>query len=84
MDKQIIISIGREYGSGGHEIGRKIAKLLDIPFYDRNLLDEIADAKNVDAKKLEKYDEAPSRMFLSRTVRGVFKLTVSQRCRDAI
>ena len=70
MDKQIIISIGREFGSGGHEIGRKIAKLLDIPFYDRNLLDEIADAKNVDAKKLEKYDEAPSRMFLSRTVRG--------------
>lgn len=68
MDKQIIISIGREYGSAGHEIGRKLAAKLEIPFYDRNLLDEFADQKDVDADLLAKYDEKPRRFFFSRTV----------------
>lgn len=68
MEKQIIISIGREYGSAGHEIGRKLAAKLEIPFYDRNLLDEFADQKDVDADLLAKYDEKPRRLFFSRTV----------------
>lgn len=70
MEKQIIITIGREYGSGGHEIGRKLAERLHMSFYDRNILDEIAYGKNVDAEKLAKYDEVPKTMFLSKTVRG--------------
>ena len=70
MEKQIIITIGREYGSGGHEIGRKLAERLHMGFYDRNILDEIAYGKNVDAEKLAKYDEVPKTMFLSKTVRG--------------
>lgn len=70
LEKQIIITIGREYGSGGHEIGRKLAERLHMSFYDRNILDEIAYGKNVDAEKLAKYDEVPKTMFLSKTVRG--------------
>ena len=70
MKKPLIISIGREYGSAGHEIGRKLADKLDIPFYDRNLLDEVANLKNVNADALYQYDEAPHRLFASRTVRG--------------
>lgn len=68
--KQLIISIGREYGSGGHEIGRKLAAKLGLEFYDRNLLDEIAHIKNSDAELLKKYDEVPKKRFFSRTVRG--------------
>ena len=41
MNKQIIISIGREYGSGGHVIAEMIAKHYNIPLYDRNILDEL-------------------------------------------
>ena len=48
MDKQIIISISRQYGSAGHEIGVKLAEKLDIPLYDRNLFDEIGKIKNID------------------------------------
>ena len=72
MEKQLIISIGREYGSAGHEIGRKLAAKLEIPFYDRNLLDEFADQSDVDADVLAKYEEKPRRFFFSRTlsVRG--------------
>ncbi len=68
---QLIISIGREYGSGGHEIAEKLANKLDLPLYDRNMLEEIALDKNVDHSELEKYDESPKKKLLSRTVRGL-------------
>ena len=70
MGKQIIISISREYGSGGHEIGRKLAEKLGLPFYDRNLLDEVAKNSGSDVSELSAYDEKPRHFFLSRSVRG--------------
>lgn len=48
MGNQIIISISREYGSEGHTIAKQIAKDLGLPFYDRNMLDEIAKEKGFD------------------------------------
>lgn len=56
MDRQMIISISREFGSGGHEIAEKIANDLGIKFYDRNMLDEIAKELNVKVEVLEPYD----------------------------
>lgn len=70
MDKQIIVSIGRQYGSAGHEIGKILAEKLDIPVYDRNLFEEIGKIKNIDTNDLEKYDEVPKKKLFSRTVRG--------------
>ena len=70
MAKQLIVSIGREYGSGGHRIGEIIAEKLQLPLYDRSLLREIAGIKKVDAENLEKYDEIPRNRLFSRTVRG--------------
>lgn len=68
MGEQVIIAIGREYGSGGHEIGERIAKELDIHFYDRSMLDEIAKDKDIEIEYLEKYDEKPKKLFGSRRV----------------
>lgn len=70
MDKQIIITIAREYGSGGHEIGQKLAEELGITFYDHNLLEEIASGKHVDHKQLAKYDEILHTTYMTRNVRG--------------
>ena len=70
MDKQLIISVGREFGSGGHVIAHKLAEHYQLPVYDYNLLREIAIEKNVDPKELEKYDEKPKNRFFNRTVRG--------------
>ncbi|MCM1106019.1 MAG: cytidylate kinase-like family protein [Blautia sp.] len=70
MGKQIIISISREYGSGGRVIAEKIAKDLGLPLYDRNLLDEIAREKGLDADNLKAFDEKPRNPFLTRRVRG--------------
>ena len=38
MMQHTIITIGRQFGSGGHEIGNKLAERLDIPLYDHNLI----------------------------------------------
>lgn len=70
MEKQLIIALGREFGSGGHVIARKLAEKYQIPLYDRNLLDHIADEKNINAHNLAKYDENRRNPFLTRTVRG--------------
>ena len=68
--KQLIISIGREFGSGGHEIAEMIAKDLSLPIYDYNLMRVIAEEKELsDAKMLEKYDELP-RFPINISVRG--------------
>lgn len=67
---QLIISIGREYGSGGHAIAEELAKRFDIPLYDRNMLDHIADEKSVNADNLRKFDEKPKNKLLSRRVKG--------------
>lgn len=70
MNKQLIISVGREFGSGGHEIAEDLAKRFSISFYDRNLLDEIANEKKLDEHDLHQYDELPRNIITSRTVRG--------------
>lgn len=68
MGKQVIISISREYGSGGHEIAKILADRLEMAFYDRSMLDEIAKAMNTDVAELQKYDEKPANRLLSRRV----------------
>lgn len=68
MAKQLIISLGREFGSGGHAIAEMLAEELNIKLYDRNMLDDIAKEKNVDAKSFDNFDEKPRKFFLSRRV----------------
>lgn len=42
MDSNVVIAISREYGSGGHSIGKKLAEMLEIPFYDRESIEQTA------------------------------------------
>ena len=68
--KQVIISIGREFGSAGHEIAEVLAEKYQMKLYDYHLLREIADEKNVNVAELEPYDEIPKKGFGYRTVKG--------------
>ena len=70
MAEQLIISLSREYGSGGHTIANILSKHFSIPIYDYNLLMEIAAKKDVNVEDLKKYDEVPKSSFFSRNVRG--------------
>mgnify|MGYP002711210956 CR=1 FL=1 len=45
MAKQFIISIGREYGSGGRVIAEELAKRYNVNLYGKNLLDLVAKEK---------------------------------------
>lgn len=69
--KQIIITLGRESGSGGHEIAEKLAARFSLPVYDKNLLAEIAKDKKLDEKILRKFDEAPRSHLFGRSVKGL-------------
>lgn len=71
MSQQIIISIGREFGSGGHEIGEKLAKKYGFPMYDSSLLKNVSEKHNVELDILRKFDERPKNIFLSRTEKGL-------------
>lgn len=70
MDKQLIISVGREFGSGGHVVAAGLAKHFGLPLLDSNILAEIAKEKNTDAEYLQKYDESARSLLFSRTVNG--------------
>lgn len=70
MKKQFIISLGREYGSGGHVIADMLAEHYSISLYDSNMISHIAEKKNVDPETLSRYDELPKSKLFSRNVLG--------------
>ena len=55
-----IITIGREYGSGGREIGRLVADKLGVPFYDKEILTRAAEESGLCEELLERHDEKNS------------------------
>ena len=57
MTKNTIITIGRQFGSGGHEIGELLAKKLGIPFQDRNLGKMAAEELHITEEQAELEDE---------------------------
>ncbi|MCI6811353.1 MAG: cytidylate kinase-like family protein [Lachnospiraceae bacterium] len=57
MAKKCIVTIGREYGSGGREIGEKLAEKLGFSFYDRNLLGLVSEQSGVSEDSLSERDE---------------------------
>lgn len=61
----IIVTIGREYGSGGREIGEKLAQALGFSFYDKDLLKIIAEKSGIQEQVLVKADEAASNPLFS-------------------
>lgn len=59
MKNKFIITISREYGSGGGEIGRRLSTYFDIPCYDKELLTMVAKDSGYCKEYFEKYDERP-------------------------
>lgn len=64
--KKTIITISRQFGSGGRTVGRLIAEKLGIPFYDKELVDQIALESGFAPKFVEEHGEhSPGRTLLS-------------------
>ena len=65
MEKRII-TISREFGSGGRTIGRMVAEKLGIPFYDKELVDQIALESGFAPKFVEEHGEhAPGKTLFA-------------------
>ncbi|MDO4633321.1 MAG: cytidylate kinase-like family protein [Eubacteriales bacterium] len=77
MSCNSIITIGRQYGSGGREIGEKLAKALEIPFYDNELLDRAAKDSGLAQELFENHDEKPTNSFLYSLVMDTYTMGYS-------
>lgn len=60
----MIITIGRQFGSGGSEIGRIVAEKLNIPYYDKNIIDHVADKLGFSPEYVKQVEEKPTGSFL--------------------
>lgn len=67
--KKNIITISRQFGSGGRTVGRQLAERLNIPFYDRELVKQVAEETGFDTKFIEENGEfSPSKSIFSFAV----------------
>lgn len=59
----MVITIGREYGSGGKYIGERLAEELNLKLYDKELLNKVAEESGMDIDVLEQMDEKQEESF---------------------
>ena len=64
MNDNIIVTIARQYGSGGHEVGEIVAKEHNLVFHDKSLIEIAAQKSGIDLELLKKADEDVTPSFL--------------------
>ena len=72
MNNNVIISIGRQFGSGGSEIGKKLAELFGFEYYDKKLITLAAKEIGFVPEYFEHFDEKPKFNHAFRIFDGVF------------
>ena len=60
----MIVTIARQFGSGGRKIGKLLSEKLDIAYYDKNLLTLVAKESGLDPDVVEGLDEKATNSFL--------------------
>ena len=64
-NRNYVIAIGRQFGSGGREVGMRVAQLLGINYYDKQLLLEASKVSGINAEMFEAADERTPKFFPS-------------------
>ncbi len=72
MANNTVITIGRQYGSGGRDVGKKLAEELGIPCYDKELLALAAKQSGLCQELFENHDEKPTSSFLYSLVMDTY------------
>ena len=70
MAKKVIITIARQYGSGGREIGERVAELLGIPIYDKEIINSAAEKGNLNVEVIKNVDETAANSLLYTLAMG--------------
>ena len=63
-----IITISREFGSGGRELGKRLADRMNIPCYDQEIIEEVAKLRGLAPEHIERISEADIRMVYPQTI----------------
>ncbi len=69
-----VITIGRKYGSAGIEVGKKVAELLNVPFYDKELVEMAAKKDNLNPETVKEVDERATNSLLYSVVSGNYSM----------
>ena len=72
MSNKFIITIARQFGSGGHEIGKALSEKLSIPFYDKELISMAAKESGIDSEVFEHVDERATNSLLYSLSMGLY------------
>ena len=82
MKTNTIITIGRQYGSGGKEIGHFVAEAFGIKLYDKEMLARAAKESGICEELFETHDEKPTNSFLYSLVMDTYSMpaTHTRRC----
>ena len=71
MDERTVITIGREFGSGGRFIGEEVAKKLGIAYYDKNIISQIAEKSGLSPEYIQESAElSPKKGLLAYALAG--------------
>lgn len=70
----LVITIGRQFGSGGSEVGKMVAEKMGIKLYDKELINLAAKQSGLSEHILEDYDEKPTNSFLYSLSLGAYSL----------
>lgn len=73
----LVITIGRQYGSAGYEIGKKLASDLGVKLYDKEMLKRAAKETGLCEELFETHDEKPTNSFLYSLVMDTYSLGFS-------
>ena len=76
MDK--VITVSRQFGSGGREFGIKLARALEIPFYDKDLISMAAQNSNLSEEFMRHYEESAPGIF-SRTLYSYYQMPMTDQ-----
>ena len=79
-----IITISREFGAGGGEIGRKLAQALKFDYYDKEIILKTAKESNVDIESLLKWDErVPMNFGFAQSLFDFYNKPLSEKLFEA-
>lgn len=81
MKEKMMITISREFGSGGHEIGEKLSKRLQIPYYDQQIREEAKKNLNMSEYDLAQNEES-GRKSLLYTIANGMSLSMGDQYRE--
>lgn len=80
MSENIIVTIARQYGSGGHAVGKLVAEQFGMAYHDKSLIEKAAQKLGVSAEMLQSADERATPSFLYSIATGnydVYPLSIN-------